>query len=116
MSVGELGRALGLGEFEVTKVLFQLVQSKHVTMQRAAPARRADRGGRDGQPGAAGDPPGGRHGRQGHDPPHRSGELRRRHLRGGVPDAGPFEKGTLDVQRVVDNARMLAAGPTSRSS
>jgi hypothetical protein len=34
MSVGELGRTLGLGEFEVTKVLFQLVQSKHVTMQR----------------------------------------------------------------------------------
>jgi hypothetical protein len=110
MSTGELGRALGLGEFEVTKVLFQLVQSKHVTMQRprlrGGPIevvetanlvlreihQEADTAGK--------------------------GTILRTALASFADGtyevvfqhAGPFEKGTFDVQRVVDNARMLAAG------
>lgn len=109
-SVGELGRALGLGEFETTKILFQLVQSKHVTMQRprlrGGPIevvetanlvlreihQEADTAGK--------------------------GTVLRTNLvnfADGTYEvvfegAGPFEKGTFDVQRVVDNARMVAVG------
>jgi hypothetical protein len=109
-SVGDLGRVLGLGEFEVTKQLFQLLQSKHVTMQRprlrGGPIevvetanlvlreihQEADTAGK--------------------------GTTLRTALESFADgtyevvfqSAGPFEKGTFDVQRVVDNARMLAAG------
>jgi hypothetical protein len=109
-SVGELGRALGLGEFETTKQLFQLVQSKHVTMQRprlrggpievveTANAvlreihQEADTAGK--------------------------GTVLRTNLASFADgtyevvfqNAGPGEKGVFDVQQVVNNARMLAAG------
>jgi len=108
--VGELGRALGLGEFEVTKLLFQLVQSKHITMQkprlRGGPLevvetanqvlreihQEADTAGK--------------------------GTILRKELSSFADGtyevlfdgAGPFEKGTLTAQRVVDNARMVAVG------
>jgi hypothetical protein len=108
--VGELGRALGLGEFEVTKLLFQLVQSKHVTVQkprlRGGPLevvetanqvlreihQEADTAGK--------------------------GTILRKELSSFADGtyevlfdgAGPFEKGMLDAQRVVDNARMVAVG------
>ena len=110
MSVHELGRMLGLGEFETTKLLFQLVQSKHVTMQRprlrggplevveTANAvlreihQEADTAGK--------------------------GTVLRQQLAAFADgayelvfrDAGPYEKGTFQTQRVVDNARTMAAG------
>ncbi len=110
MSVNELGRTLGLGEFETTKLLFQLVQSKHVSMQRprlrggpleiveTANAvlreihQEADTAGK--------------------------GTVLRQQLAAFTEgpyvavfrDAGPYEKGTFLTQRVVDNARAMAAG------
>ncbi len=109
-SVNDLGRILGLGEFETTKQLFQLVQSKHVTMQRprlrggpleiveTANAvlreihQEADTAGK--------------------------GTVLRNNLASFADGtyevvfnaAGPYEKGNFDSQRVVDNARALAAG------
>lgn len=109
-SVNDLGRGLGLGEFETTKQLFQLVQSKHVTMQRPRPNggpleivetanavlreihQEADTAGK--------------------------GTILRNNLGSFAEgnyeimfrDAGPYEKGTFHSQRVVDNARTLAAG------
>jgi len=109
-SVTELGRSLGLGEFETTKQLFQLVQSKHVTMQRprlrggplevveTANAvlreihQEADTAGK--------------------------GTVLRQQLAAFADgtyelvfhDAGPYEKGTFLAQRVVDNSRAMAAG------
>jgi len=109
-SVTELGRSLGLGEFETTKQLFQLVQSKHVTMQRprlrggplevveTANAvlreihQEADTAGK--------------------------GTVLRQQLASFADgtyelvfhDAGPYEKGTFMAQRVVDNSRAMAAG------
>jgi hypothetical protein len=109
-SVQELGRALGLGEFETTKQLFQLAQSKHVTMQRprlrGGPLeivetansvlreihQEADTAGK--------------------------GTILRQNLASFADgtyemlyaDAGPYEKGTFHTQRVVDNARAIAAG------
>jgi hypothetical protein len=109
-SVNDLGRVLGLGEFETTKQLFQLVQSKHVTMQRPRPNggpleivetanavlreihQEADTAGK--------------------------GTILRQNLASFADgtyemlyaDAGPYEKGTFHTQRVVDNARAIAAG------
>ena len=109
-SVTELGRVLGLGEFAVTKQLFQLSSSKHVTMQRTrlrggplevietANAvlqeihQEADTAGK--------------------------GTVLREQLSSFAEgsyelifrDAGPYEKGAFLTQRVVDNARALAAG------
>lgn len=109
-SVAELGRVLGTGEFEVTKQLFQLSSSKHVTMQRprlrggplevveTANAvlreihQEADTAGK--------------------------GTVLREQLTSFADgsyelifrDAGPYEKGMFLTQRVVDNARALAAG------
>ncbi len=109
-SVNELGRVLGLGEFETTKLLFQLVQSKHVAMQRprlrggplevveTANAvlreihQEADTAGK--------------------------GTVLRQQLSSFADgnyemvfhDAGPYEKGTFLAQRVVDNTRAMAAG------
>ena len=109
-SVNDLGRALGLGEFETTKQLFQLVQSKHVAMQRPRLSggpleivdtanailhqihQEADTGGK--------------------------GTILRNNLASFADgtyevvfrNAGPYEKGTFHSQRVVDNARALAAG------
>lgn len=110
LSVHELGRVLGLGEFETTKLLFQLVQSKHVTMQRprlrggplevveTANAvlreihQEADTAGK--------------------------GTVLRQQLAAFADgayelvfnNAGPYEKGTFLAQRVVDNSRSMAAG------
>ena len=109
-SVNDLGRALGLGEFETTKQLFQLVQSKHVAMQRPRPSggpleivdtanavlreihQEADTVGK--------------------------GTILRNNLASFADsthevvfrNAGPYEKGTFHSQRIVDNARLLAAG------
>ncbi len=109
-SVNDLGRVLGLGEFEVTKQLFQLVQSKHVAMQkprlRGGPLevvetanavlreihQQADTAGK--------------------------GTILRQNLASFADgtyevvfrEAGPYEKGTFHSQRVVDNARALAMG------
>jgi len=109
-SVTELSRSLGLGEFETTKQLFQLVQSKHVTMQRprlrggplevveTANAvlreihQEADTAGK--------------------------GTVLRQQLAAFADgayelvfhDSGPYEKGTFLAQRVVDNSRAMAAG------
>jgi hypothetical protein len=109
-SVNDLGRVLGLGEFEVTKQLFQLVQSKHVAMQRprlrggplevveTANAvlreihQQADTGGK--------------------------GTILRQNLASFADgtyemvfrEAGPYEKGAFHAQRVVDNARAVAMG------
>ncbi len=108
--VGELGRALGLGEFEVTKLLFQLVQSKHVTMQkprlRGGPLEVVDTANQvlreiHQEADTAG-----------------KGTILRKELSSFADGtyevlfdgAGPFEKGMLDAQRVVDNARMVAVG------
>ena len=110
LSVIELGRVLGLGEFSTTKQLFQLIQSKHVTMQkprmRGGPIevvetanavlkqihQDADSAGK--------------------------GTVLRNNLASFVDatyeqlfhNAGPGEKGAFDSQRVVDNARVLFAG------
>ncbi|PCC69800.1 protein of unknown function [Nannocystis exedens] len=110
LSVIELGRVLGLGEFQTTKQLFQLIQSKHVTMQkprmRGGPLevvetanavlqqihQEADSGGK--------------------------GTILRNNLASFVDPtyeqlfsrAGPAEKGAFEAQRVVDNARILFAG------
>jgi hypothetical protein len=110
LSVIELGRVLGLGEFQTTKHMFQLIQSKHVTMQkprmRGGPIevvetansvlrlihQEADSGGK--------------------------GTVLRNNLASFVDatyeqlfmGAGPAEKGAFDSQRVVDNARALFAG------
>lgn len=110
LGVIELGRVLGLGEFQTTKQLFQLIQSKHVTMQkprmRGGPIevvetanavlrqihQDADSGGK--------------------------GTILRNNLASFIDQtyeqlytgAGPAEKGEFDSQRVVDNARSLFAG------
>lgn len=110
LSVIELGRVLGLGEFQTTKQLFQLLQSKHVSMQkprmRGGPIevvetanavlmqihQEADSSGK--------------------------GTILRNNLASFVDStyeqlfsrAGPAEKGAFDSQRVVDNARALFAG------
>lgn len=110
LSVIELGRVLGLGEFQTTKQLFQLIQSKHVAMQkprmRGGPLevvetanavlqqihQEADSGGK--------------------------GTVLRNNLASFVDPtyeqlfsrAGPAEKGAFEAQRVVDNARALFAG------
>jgi len=109
-SVNDLGRSLGLGEFETTKQLFQLVQSKHVAMQRprlrngplevveTANAvlreihQQADTAGK--------------------------GTVLRQNLASFADgtyemvfrEAEPYEKGTFHTQRVVDNARTVAMG------
>lgn len=110
MSVTELGRALGQGEFEVTKQLFQLAQSKHVTMQRprlrGGPLEVVETANQvlreiHQEADSAG-----------------KGTILRTNLANFADGtyevvfqaAGPFEKGTFSAQRVVDNARMLAAG------
>ena len=109
-SVNDLGRALGLGEFETTKHLFQLVQSKHVTMQRprlrGGPLEIVDTANAvlreiHQEADTAG-----------------KGTTLRNNLASFADgtyevvfhQAGPYEKGTFHSQRVVDNARALAAG------
>jgi len=109
-SVNDLGRALGLGEFETTKQLFQLVQSKHVAMQRprlsGGPLEIVDTANAVL--------------REIHQEADTAGKGTT--LRNSLVsfadgtyevvfrNAGPFEKGTFHSQRVVDNARALAAG------
>jgi hypothetical protein len=109
-SVGELGRALGLGEFETTKALFQLVQSKHVAMQRPRL-----RGGPLEVVETANQVL--REIHQEADTAGKGTTLRTNLVQFAdgtyevvFQGAGPFEKGTFEAQRVVDNARMLAAG------
>lgn len=109
-SVAELGRTLGFGEFQVTKALFQLVQSKHVTMQRPRL-----RGGPIEVVETANQVL-----REIHQEADTAGKgtVLRANLAGFADgtyevvfqSAGPGEKGMFDVQRVVDNARMIAAG------
>lgn len=109
-SVNDLARTLGLGEFEATKQLFQLVQSKHVTMQRprlsGGPLEIVDTANAVL--------------REIHQEADTAGKGT--NLRNNLASfadgtyevvfrgAGPFEKGTFHSQRVVDNARALAAG------
>jgi hypothetical protein len=109
-SVNDLGRTLGLGEFETTKQLFQLVQSKHVTMQRprlrGGPLELVETANAvlreiHQQADTAG-----------------KGTILRQNLASFSDgtyelmfhDAGPYEKGDFHAQRVVDNGRALAAG------
>ena len=109
-SVNDLGRVLGLGEFETTKQLFQLVQSKHVAMQRprlsGGPLEIVDTANAVL--------------REIHQEADTAGKgTTLRNSLASFADgtyeivfrnAGPFEKGTFHSQRVVDNARALAAG------
>lgn len=112
MSVEELGRVTGLGEFETTKQLYGLVQSRHVVMH---PPRLS--GGPTALVATANDAlleifkaaeAGGR-----------TGELRESlasfAVGAGVYDilfrgAGPNESGALDAERVAENAVIVAGG------
>ncbi|HEY8379692.1 MAG TPA: DUF4388 domain-containing protein [Nannocystis sp.] len=110
LSVIELGRVLGLGEFQTTKQLFQLIQSKHVTMQkprmRGGPIEVVETANAVL--------------RQIHQEADSAGKgtILRNNLASFVDatyeqlfaDAGPAEKGAFDSQKVVDNARFLFAG------
>jgi hypothetical protein len=110
LSVIELGRVLGLGEFQTTKLLFQLIQSKHVTMQkprmRGGPLEVVETANGVLQ--------------QIHQEADSAGKgtVLRNSLASFVDatyeqlfaGAGPAEKGAFDSQRVVDNARSLFAG------
>lgn len=110
LSVIELGRVLGLGEFQITKQLFQLLQSKHVTMQkprmRGGPIEVVETANAVL--------------RQIHQEADSAGKgtILRNNLSSFVDptyeqlfsEAGPAEKGAFDSQRVVDNARALFAG------
>lgn len=110
LNVIELGRVLGLGEFQTTKQLFQLIQSKHVTMQKPRM-----RGGPIEVVETANSVL-----RQIHQEADSAGKgtILRNNLASFVDAtyeqlfmaAGPAEKGAFDSQRVVDNARALFAG------
>jgi hypothetical protein len=111
-SVGELGRATGLGEFDTTKALYSLVQSQHVSIHPPrvsggptslvaaanevlrAIFRAADKGGKA---------------------PELRGNLDLFAVGAGVYDilfrgAGPDESGALDPERVAANSAVVAGG------
>lgn len=110
LSVIELGRVLGLGEFATTKQMFQLIQSKHVVMQkprmRGGPIEVVETANAVL--------------RQIHQEADSAGKgtVLRNNLASFVDStyeqlfhkAGPGEKGAFDSQRIVDNARVLFAG------
>lgn len=110
LSVIELGRVLGLGEFATTKQLFQLIQSKHVVVEkprmRGGPIEVVETANAVL--------------RQVHQEADSAGKgtILRNNLASFVDatyehlfqSAGPGEKGAFDSQRVVDNARVLFAG------
>lgn len=109
-SVADLARALALGEFEATKILFALLQSKHVVMRPPA-----TKGGPVEIVDAANIAL-----RQIHQEADSAGRgtVLRANL-GSFADgiyemifqgAGPFNDGSFDPKRVVDNAAVLAAG------
>lgn len=109
-SVAELARALSLGEFETTKILFALLQSKHVSMRPPA-----SKGGPIEIVEAANNAL-----RQIHQEADSAGRgtVLRANL-GSFADgiyemifqhAGPFDDGSFDPTKVVDNAAVLAAG------
>jgi len=110
LSVIELGRVLNLGEFQTTKQLFQLIQSKHVNVEkprmRGGPIEVVETANAVL--------------RQVHQEADSAGKGTV--LRNGLASfvdatyehlfqgAGPGEKGNFHSQRVVDNARALFAG------
>lgn len=116
LSVLELGRVLGLGEFATTKQLFQLVQSKHVVIQRprmrGGPLEVVETANLVLQ--------------QIHQEADSAGKgtVLRNNLSSFVDatyeqlfrSAGPAEKGAFDTQRVVDNARLLFPGANIEKS